>query len=158
MMVFPLSHRGNKYRQVSKTFLSILANLNDSVFWKVSTHPPISNSTSHVTKPLEIVPNTTITSGIIVNLLLLLFTFWEFLSFWMMAFHWSLRDNKSPQVSWNLLRILADLNNAVVHRVSTHPLIFKSSSPFINPSVTVPITIGINVTFMFHSFSIRYQR
>ena len=39
--------------------------------------------------------------------------------------------------------------------VSTLPLTSKSSSPFINPLVTVsraPITIGINVTFMFHSF------
>ena len=39
--------------------------------------------------------------------------------------------------------------------VYTHPLIFKSSSPFINPLVTVQraaITIGITVTFMFHSF------
>ena len=39
--------------------------------------------------------------------------------------------------------------------VSTRPLIFKSPSPCINPLVTVPrapITIGIIVTFMFHSF------
>ena len=72
-----------------------------------------------------------------------------------MIFYWSLSDNKSPQVSRILLSILADLNNAVVWRVSIPPLISKSSSPFNNPSVTVPrapITIGINVTFMFHSF------
>ena len=39
--------------------------------------------------------------------------------------------------------------------ISTRPVISKSSSPFTNPSVTVPrapITIGIIVTFMFHSF------
>ena len=39
--------------------------------------------------------------------------------------------------------------------VSTHYLISVSSSPFINPLVTVlraPITIGIDVTFIFHSF------
>ena len=39
--------------------------------------------------------------------------------------------------------------------VSTHSLISKSSSPFIYLLVTelrAPITIGINVTFMFHSF------
>ena len=50
---------------------------------------------------------------------------------------------------------MAYLNNAVVWMVSTRPLISKSSSPFINYLVTEassPITIGINVTFMFHSF------
>ena len=39
--------------------------------------------------------------------------------------------------------------------VSTCPFISKSSSPFINPLVSVlraQITIGISVTFMFHSF------
>ena len=55
-----------------------------------------------------------------------------------MVFPWSLSDSKSPQVSRNLFSILADLNNAVVWIVSTHPLIFKSSSPFLNPLVTVP--------------------
>ena len=72
-----------------------------------------------------------------------------------MVFHWNLRDNKSPQISWTLLSILADLNNDVMLIVSSCSLISKSSSPFTNPLVTVPrapITIGINVTFMFHSF------
>ena len=50
-----------------------------------------------------------------------------------MVSHWSLRDNKSPQVSRTLLCILSDLYNAVVWMVSTYPLIYKSSSPFINP-------------------------
>ena len=39
--------------------------------------------------------------------------------------------------------------------VSTRPPTSKSSSPFCNPLVTVPntlITVGIIVTFMFHSF------
>ena len=74
-----------------------------------------------------------------------------------MVFHWSLSDNKSPQVSITLLSILADLNNAGVWVVFTRTLIFKSSSPFINLLVNVlrePITININVTFTFHSFSV----
>ena len=44
--------------------------------------------------------------------------------------------------------------------VSTRPPTSKSSGPFDNPLVTVlkaPITIGIIVTFMFHSFSILLQ-
>ena len=51
--------------------------------------------------------------------------------------------------------ILAVLNNAVFWMVSTCPSTSKSSSPLNNPLVTVPkapITIGIIVTFMFHSF------
>ena len=72
-----------------------------------------------------------------------------------MVFQWSLSDSKSPQVSRTLLSILAVLNNAVVWTVSTRPPNSKSVSPFNNPLVTVPkapITIGIIVTFIFHSF------
>ena len=72
-----------------------------------------------------------------------------------MVFHWSLSDSKSPQVSTTLLSILAILNNAVVWMVPTQSPTSKSSSPFSNPLVTVPkalITIGIIVTFLFHSF------
>ena len=50
---------------------------------------------------------------------------------------------------------MAVLNNVVVWMVSTRPPTSKSSSPFSNPLVTVPnapITIGIIVTFMFHTF------
>ena len=71
-----------------------------------------------------------------------------------MVFHLSLSDSKS-QVSRTFLSILADLNNTVVRKVSTRPLISKSSSPCINPLMTVlsiPITIGITLTVMFHSF------
>ena len=72
-----------------------------------------------------------------------------------MVSHRSLSDSKSSQVSRTLLSILTVLNNTVFCMKSIRPLISKSSSPFINPLVTVPsvpITIGITVTFMFHSF------
>ena len=72
-----------------------------------------------------------------------------------MVFQWSLSNSKSPQVSRTLLSILAVLNNAVVWIVSTCPPTSKSSRPFNNSLVTVPkapITMGIIVTFMFHSF------
>ena len=55
----------------------------------------------------------------------------------------------------SLLKSLAVLNNAVVWMVSTRPPTSKSSTPFNNPSVTVPkipITISIIVALMFHSF------
>ena len=72
-----------------------------------------------------------------------------------MAFHWRLSDSKSPPVSRTLLSILAVINNAVVWLVSARPPASKSSSHFDSPLVTVPnvpITIGIIVIFMFHSF------
>ena len=65
------------------------------------------------------------------------------------------RDSKSPQVSRTRFRILAVLSNAVVWILSTRPSTSKSSRPFNNPLVIVPktsITVGICVTFMFHSF------
>ena len=74
---------------------------------------------------------------------------------YLVVFHWSLSDSKSPQVSRTLLSILAVLNNVVVWMVSTRPPTSKSSSPFNNSFVTVqnaPITIGIIVTSMFYSF------
>ena len=49
-----------------------------------------------------------------------------------MVFHRSLSDYKSPQVSRSFLSILGDLTNALFWMVSTHPLIFKSSSSFTN--------------------------
>ena len=72
-----------------------------------------------------------------------------------MVFHWSLNNSKSHQLSRTLLSILAVLNNAVVWLVSTRPSTSKSSRLFNNSLITVwkaPITIGIIVTCMFHSF------
>ena len=72
-----------------------------------------------------------------------------------MVFYWSLSDSESLQVSRTLLSILVDLNDTVVWIASSSSFISNSSSPFINPLVTVPratITTGVNVTFKFHSF------
>ena len=41
-------------------------------------------------------------------------------------------------------------NNVVLWMIFTHPLIFKSSTPYTNPFVT--IIIGVIVTIMFHNF------
>ena len=66
-----------------------------------------------------------------------------------MVSHRSLSD-KSPQVTWTLLSILADLNNAIVLMVYTCPVISKSFSLLSNPSVSrASLSIGKIVTFMF---------
>ena len=72
-----------------------------------------------------------------------------------MVSHCILSDSKSSQVSRTLLSILVNLNIAIVLMVSTRPHFLKSFSPGTNPLVTVPstpITNGITVILMFHSF------
>ena len=92
---------------------------------------------------------------IIIIIIIIIYSLEFFTSALAEGFHWSLSDSKSPQVSRTLLSILAIHNNVVVWMVSTRLPTSKSSSPFSNPLVTVPnapITIGIIVTSMFHSF------
>ena len=55
-MVFPWSLSDSKSPQVSRTLLSILADLNNAVVWMVSTHSLISKSSSPFTYPLVTVP------------------------------------------------------------------------------------------------------
>ena len=54
----------------SRTLLSILAVLNNTVVWMVSTRPPTSKSSSPFNNPLFTVPKASITIGIIVTLML----------------------------------------------------------------------------------------
>ena len=74
------------------------------------------------------------------------FSWWSFMEVWGTASH--LKSSRT------FLSILADHSNTVVWTVSTHPLSnFYNSG--INPLMIVsrtPVTIGINITFMFHSF------
>ena len=93
-MVFRWSLRDSKSPQVSRTLFSILAVLNNSVVWMVSTRPPTSKSSSPFNNPLLTVPKAPITTGIIVTFMfncffpfpskvpvfILLFTFIQFYS------------------------------------------------------------------------------
>ena len=105
LMVFYWSLSDSKSPQVSRTFLSILADLITAVVWMVSILPLIFNSSS-------------------ISLLGSFFLH----RCKLMVFYWSLSDSKSPQVSRTFLSILADLITAVVWMVSILPLIFNSSS------------------------------
>ena len=72
-----------------------------------------------------------------------------------MDFHSNLSDSMFPQVSWIILSIQADLNNAVVWIIFTCPVISKPSNPFTNLLKivqTAPFTIGIDVIFIFNIF------
>ena len=60
-MVFHKSLSDSKSPQVSRTLLSILADLSNIVVWMVSVLPLISNSSSLRTKIFEVIPSAPIT-------------------------------------------------------------------------------------------------
>ena len=68
-MVFCWRPSDSKYPQVSRTLLSILASLDITVVSMVSARPPISNSSSPITKPVGTVPSAPITIGISVTIM-----------------------------------------------------------------------------------------
>ena len=69
-MVFLWSLSDTKSPQVSMTFLSILADLNNAEVWMASPHPLISMSSSTSTNPLATLPSAPITIGIAITFLL----------------------------------------------------------------------------------------
>ena len=73
-----------------------------------------------------------------------------------MVFHWSLSDSKSPQFSGTRLRILAVLSNAVVWIVSTCQPTSKSSRPFNNPFVIVPLLLLLLLLLLGWTFYFTY--
>ena len=95
------------------------------------------------------------------TLLLFLLLFYTFERFshqrLLMVFHWGLTNCKSSQIP-ELFSVFWPISSQYPSRVwivSTRPLISKSSSSCINHLTTVPrapITIGISITFMVHSF------
>ena len=101
-----------------------------------------------------------ISAVLLLQLLLILTIFSHQLT--LMVFHWSLSDSMSPQVSRTLRNILANLNNAVVWIVCSYdgPPISNSTNPFTKPLWVVTstlITIGTNITFMFHNCLVLWQ-
>ena len=68
-MVFSWKLSGSKSPQVSRTLLSILANLNNAVIWMVFARSLISNSSSPLIKPFEIIQSAPITINITISLM-----------------------------------------------------------------------------------------
>ena len=119
-MVFHWSLSDSKSPQASRTLLSILAVLNNTVVWMVSTRPPTSKSSSSFISPLVTVPKAPITIGIIVTFMLHIFynslARSRYLSFFSLSFSfilWSAGTAKSTilQVlfSFLLITIMAGL-------------------------------------------------
>ena len=77
-MVFHWSLSDTKSLQVSRTFLCILAVLNNAVVWMVFTRPPNSKSSMPFNNPLVAVRKALITIGLIVTFMF--HTFFQFSS------------------------------------------------------------------------------
>ena len=73
LMVFHWSLSDSKSPQVSRTLLSILADLNNTVVWMISDRPPNSYSTSFLSKLLGTVPSVPITTGITITFMFNIF-------------------------------------------------------------------------------------
>ena len=177
-MVFHWSLSDSKSRQVSRTLLSILADLNNGVVWMVLSRPTSLWEPFQVHQ-LRLVlssPSCSIaflaSPSICVSFWFVWFSFcgpleWQNsrfsrISFYyysfesfsrqchLKVFHWIWSDIKSLQVSRIPLSILTDLNDMVALMVSICPLIFKSPSPFTNPQRIIPSApIVIGITVTF---------
>ena len=112
-MVFHWRLSDGKSPQVSRTLLSILAVLNNSVVWMVSTRPPPSKSSSPFSNPLVTVPNTPITIGIIVTFMIHSFfnsqassRYLSFFSYSFSFFLWSAGTAKSTTLHFFFFLII----------------------------------------------------
>ena len=65
--VFSLDFKWQKVSKCSRTFLSILTDLNNAVVWMISTRPLISKSSSSYHNPLVTIPRAPITNRITVT-------------------------------------------------------------------------------------------
>ena len=91
---FHWSLSDSKSPQVSRTLLSILADLNNAVVWMVSTRPLISKFSCPCINPFETVPRAAITIGITITLIFHSFFIYRarsrYLSFFSLSFNYTL--------------------------------------------------------------------
>ena len=132
-MVFHWSSSDSKSPQVSRILLSILAVLNNVVFWMVSTRPPTSKSSSPFNNPLVTLPNAPIMIDIIVTVmfhslfqfsskvvvLILLFTFFQFYSV-------VSRDSKIDNFASSFFFLLIIIRSGLLAEISWSVCMLKS--------------------------------
>ena len=101
-MVFHWCMSDDMSPQVSRTLLSILVILNNTVVWILSTHPPTSKSSSPFNNHLVTVPKAPLTIGIIVTIIFHSFfyclarsTYFSFFSHYFSFILWSVGTVKS---------------------------------------------------------------
>ena len=109
LIVFHWSLSDRKSPQVFKTLLGILAGLNNTVVWMVSTRPPSTKSSSPFNNPLVNVPKTLITIGLIITFMFYNFfnslvrsRYWSFFSFSISFIRWSAETAKSTILQFSL--------------------------------------------------------
>ena len=95
-MVYHWSLSDSKSPQVSRTFLSILAVLNNAVVWMVYTRPPTYKSSSTFDNPLVTVPKAPITIGMIIT-----FMFLSFFNFLARSWYLSLFSHSFSFILWS---------------------------------------------------------
>ena len=124
-------------QQVSRTFLCILASLNNAVVWIASTPPLISNSYNPLTKPLGTIPSAPVIIGITVTIMfhsffnsLARFKYLSIFSF-LIFFLWSAVKAKST--IWQVLFfVLTIFTNPSVRAGYDTSSIFKRSLTGLN--------------------------
>ena len=100
LMVSHWSLSDSKSPQISRTLLSILADLNNPVVWMVFIRPLISKSSSPCTSPLMTVSRTPVTTGIIIFIFHSFFNCLarsRYLSFFLIYFNFTLLSAKTAK-------------------------------------------------------------
>ena len=167
---FPLKFEWQRISLSLQGFLNILTDFNNAVVWMVYSCPlplPLPLVWELFQAPqLQLVSQFSSKVKVLISFpLSFIFTLYH--SYLLGVFHisitwWSFTGvlNDKSQVTRTLLSIQAIIGNKRTSGDHPNYCITKSTSPFINPLMIeprAPITIGINVTFIFRVFFFKFR-